>query len=136
MHKEEVSEGETLYCSIKQEHLIDDIIDRKLIVDAKPALDKQQVVNLEYDICNTDRTTGAMLSNEISKKYKDLGLPEDTINVKFKGSAGQSFGCFAAKGIRFDLKAMLTIILAKVCPVASWWFIQIKLQRSRRVKIF
>ncbi|RCU52772.1 glutamate synthase large subunit [Corallincola holothuriorum] len=96
--------GETLYNSIPQKHLIDDIVDRKLIADAKPALDNQTEVNLAYEIINTDRSVGTMLSNEISKKYKGEGLPEDTVKVKFNGSAGQSFGCFAAKGIRFELE--------------------------------
>lgn len=104
LHKEEARDGDTLYCSIDQKHLIHDIIDRKLIADTEAALDDQQAVNLEYDILNTDRATGTMLSNEISKRFKDLGLPEDTINVKFKGSAGQSFGCFAAKGVSFELE--------------------------------
>lgn len=104
LYKEESAEGQTLYCSIEQKHLIHDIIDRKMIVDAKDALDNQTPVNLEYEVINTDRTVGAMLSNEISKKYKADGLPENTIRVKFNGSAGQSFGCFSAKGLRFELE--------------------------------
>ncbi|PKG80859.1 glutamate synthase large subunit [Colwellia sp. 75C3] len=104
LHKEECGENETLYKSIDQKHLIDDIIDRKMIKDAQAALDKQQSVELEYDVINTDRTIGAMISNEISKKYQDKGLPENTIKVKFNGSAGQSFGCFSAKGLRFELE--------------------------------
>jgi len=104
LFKEDSAENETLYCSKKQKHLIDDIVDRKMIVDAKEALDNQVSVNLEYPVINTDRTVGAMLSNEISKKYKAQGLPENTIKVKFNGSAGQSFGCFSAKGLRFELE--------------------------------
>nr|MBL0711362.1 glutamate synthase subunit alpha [Colwellia sp.] len=95
---------ETLYQSISQKHLINDIIDRKMIEDAKAALESQQSVELEYDVINTDRTIGAMISNEISKKYQDKGLPENTIKVKFNGSAGQSFGCFSAKGLHFELE--------------------------------
>jgi glutamate synthase (NADPH/NADH) large chain len=75
-----------------------------MMEDAKDALENQTPVNLEYEVVNTDRTIGAMLSNEISKKYNADGLPENTINVKFNGSAGQSFGCFSAKGIRFELE--------------------------------
>ncbi|PKI18175.1 glutamate synthase large subunit [Colwellia sp. 12G3] len=104
LFKEECGENETLYKSIDQKHLIDDIIDRKMIADAQVALDSQQSVELEYDVINTDRTIGAMISNEISKKYQDKGLPENTIKVKFNGSAGQSFGCFSAKGLRFELE--------------------------------
>jgi len=104
LHKEECGINETLYKSIDQKHLINDIIDRKMIEDAKAALESQTPVALEYDVINTDRTLGAMISNEISKKYGAEGLPENTINVKFNGSAGQSFGCFSAKGLRFELE--------------------------------
>lgn len=104
LHKEECHENETLHQSIAQKHLIHDIVDRKMIEDAKAALDSQQSVSLEYDVINTDRTIGAMISNEISKKYQAEGLPENTIKVKFNGSAGQSFGCFSAKGLRFELE--------------------------------
>ena len=104
LFKEENAEDQTLHCSIKQKHLIDDIVDRQMIVDAKEALENQTPVNLEYPVINTDRTVGAMLSNEISKKYNAEGLPENTIRVKFNGSAGQSFGCFSAKGLRFELE--------------------------------
>ncbi|MGL1958205.1 MAG: glutamate synthase large subunit [Colwellia sp.] len=104
LHKEEAAAGESLYNTTKQQHLIDDVIDRQMIKDAQPALQDSEKVNLKYTICNTDRSTGTMLSNEISKKHEAQGLPTGTINVKFNGSAGQSFGCFAAKGIRFELE--------------------------------
>ncbi len=103
LHKVEPHEGDTLYKSVEQKHLIHDIIDRKLIKDAAPALENQTPVQLNYGIRNTDRSVGAMLSNEISKRYHADGLPEDTIQVNFDGSAGQSFGVFTAKGVRFDL---------------------------------
>ena len=104
LFKEENAEDQTLHCSIEQKHLIDDIVDRKMLEDAKDALENKTPVSLEYPVINTDRTVGAMLSNEISKKYHAEGLPEDTIRVKFNGSAGQSFGCFSAKGLRFELE--------------------------------
>ena len=104
LHKEEGDSDQTLHQSIDQKHLIHDIIDRAMIKDAQAALDNQQSVELEYDVINTDRTIGAMISNEISKKYHADGLPENTIKVKFNGSAGQSFGCFSAKGLRFELE--------------------------------
>ena len=104
LHREEPRKGDTLYQSIEQGHLIHDIVDRKLIKDAAAALADCEKVKLSYPIVNTDRTVGAMLSNEISKHYKDDGLPDGTIDVKFRGSAGQSFGCFTAKGVRFELE--------------------------------
>ena len=104
LYKEKCAPGETLYCSTEQKHLIHDIIDRKMIEDTKDSLENKTPASLEYDVVNTDRTIGAMLSNEISKKYNDEGLPENTIKVKFNGSAGQSFGCFSAKGLRFELE--------------------------------
>ena len=104
LFKEDNADDETLYCSIQQKHLIDDILDRQMMIDSKDALEHQTPVNLEYPVINTDRTIGAMISNEISKKYDAAGLPENTIKVKFNGSAGQSFGCFSAKGLRFELE--------------------------------
>jgi glutamate synthase (NADPH/NADH) large chain len=104
LFKERSVDDETLYCSIQQKHLIDDILDRQMMIDAKDAVENQTPVNLEYPVINTNRTIGAMLSNEISKKYDADGLPENTVRVKFNGSAGQSFGCFSAKGLRFELE--------------------------------
>ena len=94
----------TLYCSEKQDHGMDDIIDWKLLEAAQPALEDKTPVFANFDVRNVDRTIGTVLSNEISKKYGSAGLPDNTINFKFKGSAGQSFGAFAAKGISFELE--------------------------------
>ncbi len=77
---------------------MDAIIDWKLLENAKAALEDKTPVFASFDVKNTDRTIGTLLSNEISKKYGSAGLPDNTINYKFKGSAGQSFGAFAAKG--------------------------------------
>ncbi len=104
LHKAKAYPGDTLYQSVEQKHLIHDIVDRRLIEDTQPALEKREAVELSYKIHNTDRSVGAMLSNEISKRYEGDGLPDETIKVKFTGSAGQSFGAFAASGIRFDLE--------------------------------
>ena len=104
LHREGGREGDGLHQSVPQGHLINDILDRRLIKDAAVALADKQPVKLEYGVVNTDRTVGAMLSNEISKKYEGEGLPENTIDVKFRGAAGQSFGCFTAKGVRFELE--------------------------------
>ncbi|MDB5123479.1 MAG: gltB 2 [Mucilaginibacter sp.] len=94
----------TLYNSEKQDHGMDDILDWKLLETAKPALEDKTPVFATYEVRNVDRTIGTLLSNEISKKYGSPGLPDNTINYKFKGSAGQSFGAFATKGISFELE--------------------------------
>ncbi|WP_406608720.1 glutamate synthase large subunit [Agarivorans sp. JK6] len=104
LYKADDSGNETLYCSQEQKHLIHDIVDRQLIKDAAKALESGEEVSLKSEIINTNRSVGTMLSNEISKRYGAEGLPEDTIKVKFNGSAGQSFGTFAAKGIKFELE--------------------------------
>jgi glutamate synthase (NADPH/NADH) large chain len=94
----------TLYNSEKQDHGMDEILDWQLWETAKPALEDKTPVFATYDVKNTDRTLGTLLSNEISKIYGSAGLPDNTINFKFKGSAGQSFGAFATKGISFELE--------------------------------
>jgi glutamate synthase (NADPH/NADH) large chain len=96
--------GMTLYNSESQNHGMDDIIDWKLLAKAKPALESKIPVFGSFELKNTDRTVGTLLSNEIAKIYGSVGLPDNTINYKFNGSAGQSFGAFAAKGISFELE--------------------------------
>jgi glutamate synthase (NADPH/NADH) large chain len=93
-----------LYKQMDQDHELDRILDLKLIDVAKPALDNADPVSAEFDIRNVDRAVGAMLSNEISKKFGSVGLPDGTVNIKLRGSAGQSFGVFGAKGVRFELE--------------------------------
>ena len=88
----------------KQDHKIHDIIDRKLIAQSQAALERGAPVRLNLSITNTHRTTGAMLSGEIAKRYGHQGLPHDTIVVKFKGTAGQSFGAFLVRGVSFELE--------------------------------
>ena len=87
----------------RQDHDLDKILDRALIEAAEPALNNQKPVRIELPIRNTDRTTGAMLSGKIAKRYGHAGLPEDTISVTFRGTAGQSFGAFLAHGVGFEL---------------------------------
>ncbi|ASU34226.1 glutamate synthase large subunit [Mucilaginibacter xinganensis] len=94
----------TLYNSEKQDHGMDAILDWQLLAAAKPALEDKTPVFATFDVKNVDRTIGTLLSNEISKIYGSAGLPDNTINYKFKGSAGQSFGAFATKGISFELE--------------------------------
>jgi glutamate synthase (NADPH/NADH) large chain len=87
----------------KQDHKIHDIIDRKLIAQSQAALERGEPVRIALPIRNVDRTTGAMLSGEIAKRYGHEGLPHDTIVVQFTGTAGQSFGAFLARGVTFEL---------------------------------
>lgn len=88
----------------KQQHDIDKVLDRELISRSYPAIESQMPVELDFPICNTDRSVGAMLSGVIAKKYGDAGLPDNTITCTFRGSAGQSFGAFLAHGISFRLE--------------------------------
>ena len=87
-----------------QDHQIDTILDRRLIAEAQPALDRGAPVRIVTAIKNTDRTAGAMLSGEIAKRYGHEGLPHDTIQVKLTGTAGQSFGAWLARGVTFELE--------------------------------
>ncbi len=96
-----------------QQHDIQHVMDVMMIEGAKDALDHQKEVSLEYAIANTDRSVGAMLSGAVASKYGQAGLPEETINVKFKGSAGQSFGAFLAHGINFKLEGEANDYLGK-----------------------
>ncbi|TIO05914.1 MAG: glutamate synthase subunit alpha, partial [Mesorhizobium sp.] len=94
---------EAVHWTERQKHPIDDVLDRKLIELAKPALEARQPVSIELPIRNVDRSTGAMLSGEVAKRFRHKGLREDTISVKLTGTAGQSFGAFLARGISFEL---------------------------------
>ncbi|TDQ11705.1 glutamate synthase large subunit [Pedobacter metabolipauper] len=96
--------GLSLYKTEDQDHGLEDILDHELIKAAQPALFNKEPIYAEFEVKNTNRAIGTMLSNEVSKIYKGQGLPADTINFKFKGSAGQSFGAFAAKGISLHLE--------------------------------
>src|SRR3546814_20684659 len=80
------------------------ILDWGLVKQAQKALDSKTPVFGTFNVKNTDRTIGTLLSNEVSKIYGGEGLPDNTINYKFVGSAGQSFGAFAAKGLSFELE--------------------------------
>jgi len=88
----------------EQDHGLARALDHHLISAAQAAIDKKQPVRLEYKIRNANRTVGAMLSGTVARKYGHAGLPDDTIHVAFKGTAGQSFGAFLAKGITFELE--------------------------------
>jgi len=97
------ADPQAVYHNESQNHPIDNILDRKLIDLARPALDKRQEVRATVEIRNVDRTAGAMLSGEIARRYGHKGLPGDMIRFEMNGTAGQSFGAFLAHGVTFDL---------------------------------
>jgi len=103
----------TLYHTTEQIHNLSNVLDQQLIHGAHAAIEQQEEVNLDFAIKNTDRAVGAMLSGKIASKYGEAGLPDNTINVKFKGSAGQSFGAFLASGIDFKLEGETNDYFAK-----------------------
>ena len=97
----------------EQKHEISHVKDVEIIASATEAIEHGKEVSLEYAIANTDRSVGAMLSGAVATRYGNEGLPEQTINVKFKGSAGQSFGAFLAHGICFKLEGEANDYLGK-----------------------
>ncbi|QES87282.1 glutamate synthase large subunit [Rhizosphaericola mali] len=104
LYKQPDDSDTTLYHTEDQDHALEDILDWQMVKAAMPALEAGQKVSAAFPIRNVNRTVGTLLSNEITKLYKDAGLPEDTIKMKFFGTAGQSFGSFAAKGLTLELE--------------------------------
>jgi len=104
LYKPQTPESVGLYKMKEQEHEIDDVLDRKLIEVAQSAINKAKKVKADFSIINTDRSVGAMLSNEICKVHGSKGLADGSIHIKLIGSAGQSFGVFGAKGILFEME--------------------------------
>ena len=96
--------GQKIYHAEPQNHHLEAVLDRTLIEKAQAALDRGAPVKIEMEINNTDRSAGAMLSGTVAKIYGHAGLPHDTIQVSFKGTAGQAFGAWLARGITFDLE--------------------------------
>ena len=103
----------SLYHTTEQIHNLDNVLDQQIIRGAQRAIENQEEVNLDFAIKNTDRAAGAMLSGMIAEKYGEAGLPDKTVNVKFKGSAGQSFGAFLVKGVDFKLEGETNDYFAK-----------------------
>ena len=97
-------EGDAIRHSKSQDHGLDKVLDNRLIAEARAALDRGAKVSIETPIRNTDRTTGAMLSGEVARIYGHAGLPEDTIDIRARGTAGQSFGAFVARGVTLRLE--------------------------------
>ncbi|WP_235015696.1 glutamate synthase large subunit [Aquimarina sp. AU58] len=99
LHQVETPSGVDIYNTESQDHGLEKSIDFEIIEQAHPALFRKEKTALDFDICNTDRAVGAILSNEISKIYGAQGLPDNTLKLNFEGAAGQSFGAFATKGL-------------------------------------
>ncbi len=104
LHQPEVPENVARYHQETQDHGIEKALDHELIEKARPAIENRTAVRIETSICNVNRSVGAMLSGAVALRHGHSGLPDDTIHVKFKGTAGQSFGAFLASGITFELE--------------------------------
>ncbi len=102
-HKPKAEKGVAIYHCERQDHGLEKVLDRKFIELAKPALDSKKAVKAELEIKNVNRSAGAMLSGEIAKRYGHTGLPEDTIWISLKGTAGQAFGAWVSAGVTLDL---------------------------------
>ena len=113
LHKVDVAENVKLFNTYRQDHNLNVHLDFKIIKQAHQALFRRQKTHLEMPITNIDRAVGAIVSNEISKIYGAEGLPDDTINIDFTGSAGQSFGAFATKGLSFTVHGNTNDYLGK-----------------------
>ena len=113
LYKPQVSENIGVYKTKEQDHDIDNVLDRELIMLAANAIEKKEPVEIELPIRNVNRATGAMLSGEICYKHGEYSLPEDTIKCKFTGVAGQSFGAFLSKGVTFELEGMANDYVGK-----------------------
>ena len=101
---EKIFENTEVYNIKSQDHGLAKALDNKLIEKCKNAIESGERVRLNSDIVNTNRTVGTMLSNEVAKVWEENNLPEDTIDINFKGSAGQSFAAWLVKGITFRLE--------------------------------
>ncbi|MGC2777262.1 MAG: glutamate synthase-related protein, partial [Bradyrhizobium sp.] len=102
--KQKEAPGQKIHHAEMQDHHLEAVLDRKLIEQARPALDRGAPVRIEAEINNTNRSAGAMLSGAVAKIYGHAGLPHDTIHVSLKGTAGQAFGAWLAHGVTFELE--------------------------------
>jgi glutamate synthase (NADPH/NADH) large chain len=104
LYKQPADETTGLYKTEEQDHGLSEVLDWQLLKIAQKAIDTKERVQGNFLIKNTDRTVGTIVSNEITKKYKAEGLPDDTIHFNYRGTAGQSFGAFNAKGLTHELE--------------------------------
>ena len=113
LYKPQQNKDNIQYNTENQNHNLDNVLDFKIFNDAKAAIINKQETTLTYPIQNTDRAVGAILSNEISKRYGESGLQKNTLNITFKGSAGQSFGAFSTKGLTLTVEGETNDYLGK-----------------------
>ena len=104
LFRDALADTEDNYCTVVQDHELDNVLDRSLIEYARLAIEEKITIQSIFDVISTDRSVGAMLSNEIAKKYGSAGFQDDSINFRFRGSAGQSFGAFSINGLTFTLE--------------------------------
>jgi glutamate synthase (ferredoxin) len=104
LYKPRVDQSVKLYNTKKQDHQLESVLDFDILSQAHPAVYRKEKMSLDFPITNINRTTGAILSNEISKIHGEKGLPEDTLHLNFKGAAGQSFGAFSTKGLTMTVR--------------------------------
>lgn len=105
LHQPDLPDSVGRYCQITQDHGIDKSLDMRVLLElCRPAIEKGEPVEAEMPIKNTDRVVGTILGSEVTRQHGPAGLPEDTIKLHFKGSAGQSFGAFVPKGITLILE--------------------------------
>ena len=104
---------DTIHHSVAQDHGLETVLDRHLIAQTTEAVERGKHVRLDLSIRNSDRTTGAMLSGVIARRYGNAGLRDEAIHVKFKGTAGQSFGAFLAKGVTLELEGQANDYVGK-----------------------
>jgi glutamate synthase (NADPH/NADH) large chain len=103
-HKPQPLDGQTIYCSESQDHNLDAALDKQLIARSASALERGAPVRLDTAVRSVNRTVGAMLSGEVSRIYGYAGLPDNTIHIRAKGTAGQSFGAWLAHGVTLELE--------------------------------
>ncbi|TMM56316.1 glutamate synthase large subunit [Maribacter algarum] len=113
LHQVDVPTGTKFYNTQKQVHDVDKSIEFEIIEKANPSLFRKEKAVLDFPICNTDRAVGAIISNEISKIYGAQGLPINTLRLNFTGSAGQSFGAFATRGLTMTVNGNTNDYLGK-----------------------
>ncbi len=105
LYRPKVDEKLRTYCQTKQDHGLDKSLDRrKLLEICKPAIEEGKQVRASIKIRNVNRVVGTMVGSEISRRYGSEGLPDDTIDIRFEGSAGQSFAAFVPRGLTFTLE--------------------------------
>ena len=100
LYKPNTDKNSVLRNTEKQDHNLKNVLDFKILKESQFSIDKKVKMSLDFNIKNTDRTVGAIISNEISKKYGSKALPKNTLTLNFNGSAGQSFGAFSVKGLK------------------------------------